>query len=56
MYSGHVGQECLHNDNGGELKKDVEKNCVKSTIKTMRYPYSSKAQEKVDRLHRVFCL
>ena len=57
MYSGLEGQKRFQNDNGGQLKKDNEKNCVKSKIKTMRcYPYSSKSQENFERLHGVFSL
>ena len=38
------------------LKKDIEKNCVKSKIKIRYHLYSLKGQENVERLHQMLCL
>ena len=55
-YSVHGKLEPLQNVNGGELKKNFDKNGVKSKKIMRSHPYSLKAQENVDRLHQELLL
>lgn len=55
-YSVHGKLEPLQNVNGGELKKNFEKNRVKSKKIMRSHPYSLKAHENVDRLHQELLL
>lgn len=54
IYTLHGIRKRIQNDNVGKFKKDVELYRKKNKIKMIRCrPYNSKAQEKVERSHRV---